>query len=352
MGSGREPPDLTRTLASTATLKLAELHSSSLLYTPIEERFERIIRVARRALRVPVAAVTFLSTEKQWFKAIAGWSVSELPIENSLCRQTLEGMTLMVVPDTHTDSRFSDHPLVRDHPRIRFYAGHPILDASEVPVGTLCIMDVKPRDLSPADASCLIDLAMITQAELMTDRLANAQGELIGKLSLARRESMIDVLTKLWNRRGTNVFLKNAIERADKAQTELALCMLDVDRFKQINDLHGHPAGDEALRKVAQVLTSTLRTSDIVCRYGGDEFVIILPGADAKFATEILRRVRGAIQTAPIRTRSGPIPITVSVGCAIRKRGEKTTDEELIEAADRALAQSKGRGRNRLVLAG
>ena len=81
---------LTKTFASTETLKIANIHSLDLFYTPLEERFERITRIARRALQVPVAAITLLSDEKQWFKSAAGWGVSELPRAHSLCRLTVE----------------------------------------------------------------------------------------------------------------------------------------------------------------------------------------------------------------------------------------------------------------------
>ena len=343
---------LTRTIASTATLKLAELHTHSLFYTPIEERFERIIRVARRALRVPVAAVTLLNTEKQWFKAVAGWSVNELPVDHSLCAHTLDRMTLTVIPDTLAEPQFAHHPLVEQRPKIRFYAGYPLIDGSKVPAGTFFVVDVKPREFNDGDQECFLDLAMMAQMELLNDGLANAQGEFIARLGLARREAMIDPLTRLWNRRGTAVFMKNAIENADKTNTELAIGMLDIDRFKQANDLYGHQTGDEALRKVAQVLTSILRSTDIVCRYGGDEFIVILPDMNAKVASDTLNRVRDTIQATPIKTRSGTIPITVSIGCAIRKPGDPTETEALIDAADELLTQSKAGGRNRMRMAG
>src|SRR5215471_9810941 len=90
---------LTRTIASTATLKIANIHSEDLFYTPLEERFERITRVARRALQVPVAAITLLNDDKQWFKSAAGWGISELPRAHSICRLTIEENRLLTIPN-------------------------------------------------------------------------------------------------------------------------------------------------------------------------------------------------------------------------------------------------------------
>ena len=90
---------LSRTIASTATLKIANIHSEDLFYTPLEERFERITRVARRALQVPVAAITLLNDEKQWFKSAAGWGISELPRAHSICRLTIEENRLLTIPN-------------------------------------------------------------------------------------------------------------------------------------------------------------------------------------------------------------------------------------------------------------
>lgn len=92
-------------------------------------------------------------------------------------------------------------------------------------------------------------------------------------------------------------FKRNQRSNSPGIRSWRSVCLLDVDRFKQINDVHGHAAGDEALRKVAQVLTGSLRVSDIICRYGGDEFVIILPGLDAKSASSVLDRLRNTIQS-------------------------------------------------------
>ncbi|HSG64740.1 MAG TPA: GAF domain-containing protein, partial [Gammaproteobacteria bacterium] len=128
---------LTRTIASTSTLKLAGMHIVDVFYTPLEERFERITRLARRALNVPVAAITCMSPEKQWFKSVAGWAVTELPVSHSLCPLTLEENRICVINDTQADSRVMNHPLVVNKPNFRFYAGYPLQESSGLAVGTL-----------------------------------------------------------------------------------------------------------------------------------------------------------------------------------------------------------------------
>lgn len=351
MSSTNSDSPLTRTLASTGTIKLAELHKLELLHTPIEERFERITRLARRALRVPVAAVTLMTERGQWFKSVAGWDVTELPLEQSLCTPVLQSAAAVFVPDTLEDERYSTNRFVQGRPQFRFYAGHPLLDRNDTVIGTFCVMHIEPRKYSLDDVQTVRDLAGIARNEILTDQLANAQAMLASKLGSSRREALLDPLTRLWNRRGATILLRNALSLADSEKTDVALCVIDIDRFKSINDLHGHQVGDKALRKVGRVLTSAVREDDTICRYGGDEFVLIICGKDSRHVGAILERIREDLAGTTIQTREGSVRLTVSAGYAMRKPGERTTEEALFEAADDALRQSKTAGRNRIRIA-
>lgn len=339
---------LTKTIASTATLKIANIHSLDLFYTPLEERFERITRVARRALQVPVAAITLINGEKQWFKSVAGWGISELPREHSLCRWTIEANKLVVIPDTLQDSRTAQSPIVVSAPRFRAYAGHPLTDEHGTLAGTFCVFDLKPREFTLADRQCMTDLAALAQRELNADRLTDAHAALAGKLSVARREAMMDPLTRLWNRRGASVLMKAAFETADKNGMPLAVALLDLDSFKRINDSYGHQIGDEVLRKVASRLVSAVRGDDVVARLGGDEFLILMVDTDAAAAARIAERVRRSVTDTSVPTRDGAIPMSVSVGFTVRTPRSPASAEALLELADRALLQSKSAGRNRV----
>lgn len=343
---------LTRTLAGTATIKLSRIQESEFFYTPIEERFERITRLARRALNVPVAAISLVNGEKQWFKSISGWNVTELPLEQSLCHSTIECEDLTIIEDTAADLRTSDHPLVTGAPNFRFYAGHPLRNEHEDVIGTLCVFDLKARRFGSGDRKCLRDLVALTTREMFAEELRDAHKELLSKLSIARRESMMDALTRLWNRRGASVMLRSSFEQADHDKVSLAVALLDFDNFKRVNDTYGHQIGDEVLRKTAMRLVSTVRGHDVACRIGGDEFLVVMTGTDVKTAKKVAERIRARVTDTPIPTRQGQVPVSVSVGCAVREPNEDIDAEALIERADKGLMEAKSRGRNRVAMLG
>jgi diguanylate cyclase (GGDEF)-like protein len=339
---------LSRTIASTATLKIANIHAEDLFYTPLEERFERITRIARRALHVPVAAITLLNDDKQWFKSAAGWAISELPRNQSICRLTVAENRLLSIADTLEDPRVATSPIVASAPHFRAYAGHPLSDQHGTVCGTFCVFDVKSREFTALDRQTITDLAMMTQRELLSDCLSDAHAALTSKLSVARREALMDPLTHLWNRRGASVLLKAAFDSADHRGTPLTLALLDLDNFKRINDTHGHQSGDEVLRKIASRLLSAVRNEDAICRIGGDEFLVLMTDTDAPAAARIADRIRQTITDTPVPTRDGAMPVSVSVGFTVRRPRDSTVTEALLERADQALMQSKAAGRNRV----
>lgn len=146
--------------------RLAALRALDLLDTPAEERFDRLTRMAAALFRVPVALVSLVDADRQWFKSCIGTDVCETSRETSFCAHAVVAREMLVVPDTLADARFRDNPLVTDEPRIRFYAGAPVHAPGGQPVGTLCIIDTRPRDLSASDRALLADMAATVEAEL------------------------------------------------------------------------------------------------------------------------------------------------------------------------------------------
>jgi len=342
-------PPLTETIASTATIKLAQLPESTYFCTPIEERFERITRLARRAMHVPVAAITFLNEEKQWFKSVAGWAITELPNDQSFCPITIAAGLMTVFEDTKREAGLIQHPLVATGPQFRFYAGIPIKDEDDNLCGTFCVFDQKPRQLSKVDRATLEDLAALAQREILSERMRAIHSSMTTKLGIARRESMMDPLTRLWNRRGASVMLKAALDAGAEQGSSVGIAILDLDNFKHINDTYGHQIGDEVLRKSALRLIQSVRTNDTVCRIGGDEFMLIMKDSDSEIARVTTERIRQQLAETPVPTRQGDVMISASVGYAIRNGIEDESVDALIERADQALLKSKSQGRDQVV---
>jgi diguanylate cyclase (GGDEF)-like protein len=163
----------------------------------------------------------------------------------------------------------------------------------------------------------------------------------------ARRLADVDPLTGLWNRRAWSERLAVLEEAARRIRRPLSLLFMDLDHFKELNDLHGHEAGDTALRLVADLMRRVLRNREQIGRYGGEEFVVSLPGADAAQALQVAERIRKQLQDLSTST-SQPVP-TVSVGVATLRPGEDT--RSLIQRADAAMYAAKAAGRNRVVQA-
>lgn len=338
---------LERPFVNTETLQLADIHSLAIFYTPLDARFDRLTRLAQRALAVPVAAIALCHQDTLWFKSIQGWNMHELALADSFCQKTIASAELTIIADTRLDAIFRNHRLVTEAPHFRFYAGLPIRDRHDLVVGTLAIYDLLPRQPSASDVQALRDLGNLAQREFLTAELCDAQARIISKLSLTRRSAMIDGLTRVWNRGAAEELLTLALEQAEEEKTGLAVCMIDVDDFKVINDNHGHQAGDQVLRKVAATLVSNVRDGDAVCRYGGDEFLIIFQHSSQEEVEWIVQRIRERMTEFPFRTRTSQLTVSISAGLAWCAPDRPMSVERLIGMADRALYRAKQSNRLR-----
>jgi two-component system, cell cycle response regulator len=164
--------------------------------------------------------------------------------------------------------------------------------------------------------------------------------------------AVTDGLTGLNNRRYLDSHLRTLFNRASARGRTLSVCMTDIDRFKQVNDTYGHDAGDDILKEFAARIRATVRGADLACRYGGEEFVVVMPDTDAVAARVIAERLRGLIENQPFLIRSSGIAIniTASLGISCNDAGAETP-EQLLKQADRALYEAKIGGRNRVVAA-
>lgn len=160
------------------------------------------------------------------------------------------------------------------------------------------------------------------------------------------RLASIDSLTKLWNRKKIMQFFQEEVERGRREGQPTGVIMVDIDQFKKINDTYGHLIGDTVLKEVATRLSRSVREYDKIGRYGGDEFLLIIPGCSLENLKRIARRVRKSVASEPIKTDKGPLKITISCGGASSSSFPQYSALNIIQAADEALLEAKAAGRN------
>jgi diguanylate cyclase (GGDEF)-like protein len=294
---------------------------------------------------VPIALVSLVDQERQWFKSCQGLMARQTSREISFCGHAILDDAAFIVSDAEKDPRFADNPLVTSEPKIRFYAGYPIKGPKGHRVGTLCLIDRQPRDFDADQVESLRDLALLVEQELRSIQQSEAQKTLVKETAISRREALVDDLTLLWNRKAIFQLLDRELSHAKRTGLDLSAAMVDLDHFKQVNDRFGHPAGDLVLREMAQRMRSRVRQYDAVGRYGGEEFLIVYPGLNASESLVVCERIREAIAARPVEWAEGSIPMTASIGVAT---GLSSADE-IIKQADAALYEAKRKGRNQVV---
>lgn len=185
---------------------------------------------------------------------------------------------------------------------------------------------------------------------LVATRILRRQESLITSRDRFRLLAAKDTLTGLWNRRSIDQILNDELERAARAERNTGVLLIDLDHFKKVNDTHGHLAGDFVLQEASRRLKDTVRAYDSIGRYGGEEFLVIVPGSAEGELCELAERLRKAIEKDPVRVGEHEIRITLSVGAAIAPAGENQRTD-LVACADGALYEAKELGRNRSVFA-
>ena len=178
-------------------------------------------------------------------------------------------------------------------------------------------------------------------------RVLDLLGSLVEAQEALKLQATVDHLTGLWNRRMVLEQLDREVNRARHEKRPFALAIVDVDRFKSINDTYGHRVGDVVLRSTADALRSQLRQYDFVGRVGGEEFLLLLPGCDAAAARAVGERMRELVANQQVAVGADSVRVTVSVGVAVTMNGSVSADT-LVEAADAALYRAKEGGRNRV----
>ncbi|WP_456833141.1 sensor domain-containing phosphodiesterase [Deinococcus sp. UYEF24] len=256
-------------------LRLTALYRYGILDTPPEPQFDHLVELATRVFDMPMALVSFVDEDRQWFKANHGFPLAEGPRSESFCSVAIAQDGVMVIPDATQHEQLRLYPNVLGEPHIRSYAGAPLVTPDGHKLGTFCLIGTEPREFSAKDQEILTVFAEMAMSELKLR-------EALHELSLL---VMNDTLTGLPNRVQFRQRLTEACRRARMSGEKVAVGLLDLDRFKLINDTFGHAEGDQLLKDVARRLKEATSTGDMVARMSGDEFVLLL--TDVRSATDL-----------------------------------------------------------------
>ncbi len=303
--------------------RLQTLHALKILDTEPEERFDRLTRMAKRLFNVPIALVSLVDDNRQWFKSCFGLPVRETGRDISFCGHAILSDACLIVEDATKDERFADNPIVTAEPNIRFYAGYPLKGINGSRLGTFCIIDDKPRKLSDEDLKAFEDLAVLAERELE-----------------AVQTSTLDELTGITNRRGFNTLSNFSFQMCKRLHVDLSLVYFDLDKFKLINDTHGHLAGDNVLINFSRILSRELRESDIFARMGGDEFAVLFTNTSREDAEFILDRFQQKLDDFN-KLSQDPYQIEFSYGIVSFNSKDHHCIEALIADADQQMYERK-----------
>lgn len=359
------------------TLRLARLQSYGILDTLSEPAYDDITRLAAYICQTPTALISLIDANRQWFKAKVGFEASESARDIAFCDRTIQQSDILIVEDTHQSAQFRHNPLVTGAPYIRFYAGMPLISPDGYALGSLCVINYVPYQLTPKQLQALRALSrqVMTRMELARHarqlKAVNAQLEhkvkaRTLKLSLAlqqlfknqtkllkreaalRHSALHDPLTGLPNRSYFLQRLDQAIQLAYRQPQHLyAVLFIDLDNFKPVNDTLGHEIGDLLLQHVAKQIKFLLRKSDLVARLGGDEFAVLLDDIpDQDHAIFVVKRLQARL-AQPFVVTKRKVFIGASIGITFSSVGYRHPEAALRDA-DMAMYYAKTQSKQQL----
>lgn len=305
--------------------RLHTLRSLNILDTAPDEHFERVVRLARRVFGVPIVLVSLVDRDRVWFKSRYGFERQEMPRSGFFCGHAILDDRVMVVADTAADERFAGDPLVALGPGIRFYAGYPLSAPDGSKIGTLCIMDYAPRELSRDDLFCLHELGRMVEKEI--EEIAHTTR---------------DRLTGVLNRRGFSSFGARTLEVADRLKNPVSLLCFKLANIGQIARDCGEEEAERVIIEFAQILIATFRDCDVLGRTSEDVFCVLLAGADAAAVKQAQYRLHESLRRYNLHAdQLEKLDVTEEVLDYCPVRGSHCIDELLRHAEERVYLQTE-----------
>jgi diguanylate cyclase (GGDEF)-like protein len=310
--------------------RLLAIASTGLVDGPPSARMERIPRLVSRLLQVPVALASFVEPDRQFIVAATGFDVEpfatdrQAPLSHCFCRDVVLSGEPLRVPDSREPPWLEGNRAV-DELGIIAYLGVPLADPGGQLLGSLCAIDSQPRDWTAADEAALCDLAELVTDELRR-RAVTGENEVLAQQ--LREQTCRDSLTGMHNRRFWDEHAPRELARCLREGRAITAVCIDLDGFKALNDERGHAAGDDILVALGARWRPLVRAPDVLVRWGGDEFVLLLD-TDVIGATAIAYRLVDSTRDL----------INAAIGVAAWDRRESVG--RLLERADQALLIAK-----------
>ncbi|MEQ8769444.1 MAG: GAF domain-containing protein [Phycisphaerales bacterium] len=281
----------------------AALERLNLLDTPIESRFEKLIRRAREEFNVPICAISLIDGSRQWFKSVQGLDTRETSRDVSFCGHTILQPNVLVVEDATTDPTFKTNPLVTGEPGIRFYAGAPIYASDDQPVASFCIIDPSPRTLDADGQRKLQDLARVAGQYFSMAPGSDIEASFIASVGKDRVGSFTDPATNLWNREGITRIANRAITCKELAPSNNMSHGCGVMLIKTAS------SDDAVMAAAAKRVVHSMCDLDMLGRYEDDTFLAILVGCADQAGTDLVcSKITDRIVEAPGRPLDPAFP--------------------------------------------
>jgi len=310
--------------------RLRDLERHGVIGMASDEHFDRIVELASSIFQTPMSLISLVEKDRQWFLTHKGLDATETPRTMAFCAHAIAANGVLVVPDARDDERFRTNPLVIDEPHVRFYAGAPLRSPDGHNLGTLCVIDQRPRQPSSEQIHQLQLLAELVMREIELRRIA-----------------LLCPITGLPLRHTFLAIGNREFRRARQEGQPLSLLCFDIDNLRQVNSRWGHQAGDKLLVDLVSLSRSYLREVDFAARLGDGEFALLLVGMDHEQAMGLADNLRQAVAAMPGVYSHTDFHLHISGGLTSLGQADHSF-ADLMQRAARALELAKSNGRNQI----